>query len=281
MASQNPILTAHNEYATRWSATATAFQQQGAYDWMAAQVMGHQPSKILDVGCGMGNGLAALLARDARLDLVSIDEVTGCLQQTETRLQQAGFQVERIDRLRFPVTNGIEHRIKVTGAIPTRLQPITLVQGNAATPDDDLLRFLEQQAPFDTMTVWLIGAHLLRLHCEDALKRSIRSPEAYRLMVQNRAYELANRLLRPGGVLNLVDREGQSNDPAIAQAEDRERREAHAMQAEGTTLAVIDVQSMPYQEADGGGAMVYSPGTSGRVPAGFHMRLFSVTSQKR
>jgi hypothetical protein len=53
------------------------------------------------------------------------------------------------------------------------------------------------------------------------------------------------------------------------------------MQAEGTTLAVIDVQSMPYREVDGGVTMVYSPGTSGRVPAGFHMRLFSVTAQKR
>ncbi len=281
MTTSNPVLAAHNDYAVRWSVSADSFHKQGAYGWMAAEVMKHGPRKLLDIGCGMGHGLAAMLAHEPRLDVVALDEVGACLQQTEVRLQQAGFGVERFDRLRFPVVRDHAHRVEVFARIPPRRQPITLVQANAATPDDDLMTFLRQQGPFDAMTVWLVGAHPLRLSCADAMERRVFSADSYRLMVQNRAYDLANLLLRAGGVLNLVDREGQSDDGTAVRREDRERRQAHIDQAMGTTLALLDIQSMSYEEAAGGVGMVYSPGTSGHVPASFHMRLFSVTSQKR
>jgi len=282
--SANPVLTEQNDYAVRWDASASAIEKQGGYAWMADQLLKHGPKKVMDIGCGMGHGLAALLARDGGLNIIGVDEVAGCLQQTEVRLQKSGFGVERIERLRFPNVKDTLHQVEVAAAIPpARKQPITLVQANAATPDVEFLKFGDTQAPLDAMTVWLVGTHQLRLCCVDAVKREIRSAEGYRLMVQNQAYRLADRWLRPDGILNLVDREGQSDVPAEAAKEAAERVQAHQDQAAGTGLEVIGVDSMPYTEAAGatGVKMVDSVGTSGKAPAKYHLRLFSVQVRKR
>ena len=58
----------------------------------------------------------------------------------------------------------------------------------------------------DAVTIWLIGTHSLRGRGTDIRQPKPRTPGEYRLLVQNAVYELADRLLRPGGVLQVADR---------------------------------------------------------------------------
>jgi len=82
---------------------------------------------------------------------------------------------------------------------------VNLFEGDILT-DDEVEEFLCTQPKFDAVAVWLVGTHPLRFECYNIHELNIQNTGDYRLFVQNKAYELANRILRIGGVLHIIDR---------------------------------------------------------------------------
>ena len=70
-----------SEFLDYWRQEGDAYVRAGDYEWMAAQVPGR---RILEVGCGLGFGSAALVARGQ--DVLAIDSLPECLAATRERL---------------------------------------------------------------------------------------------------------------------------------------------------------------------------------------------------
>jgi len=70
-----------------WNGNATNLQSQNCYEWMAAQLDGIHPKKVFDVGCGTGEGIAALRKRFS-CNILSIDENAYCLRTSAVPLEQ-------------------------------------------------------------------------------------------------------------------------------------------------------------------------------------------------
>lgn len=71
----------HREYVRRWEGNASAYEVQGIYRWLAERLARFGPvRRVIDVGCGRGEGMAALreITGDEGL-LVGIDENPDCL----------------------------------------------------------------------------------------------------------------------------------------------------------------------------------------------------------
>jgi hypothetical protein len=138
--------------------------------------------------------------------------------------------------------------------------------------------YLFSKAPFDAVTIWLIGSYECRFSCADLFQFRITNPQEYRLHVQNRTYALASKILRPGGVLQVVDR---SDALKTKEAED-DALNAHRDQAALGDLSVNTIATRPYveQATKRGVGMVISPGTSGHVPDIIETVMCSVLSVK-
>lgn len=72
--------------------------------------------------------------------------------------------------------------------------------------DPYLEQALRADGPFDAVTIWLTGSHPFRLLNAACVGRGAVDETDLNLFLQNRVYELADQILRPGGVLQFVDR---------------------------------------------------------------------------
>lgn len=244
-------------YAETWNdEDASRFSREGHYKWMAEQVQGHH--LVLEIGTGNGGGTIELLR--AGHVVVSVDENPACLRLAEQHIQAAGYPVTMV--LRGTVSAGRDGYVIDYTPISQRLpsEGALLIEGD--TINDLQLGTWLLQENFDAVVCWLIGSHRARqlnsaLPTENAL--------LYRLRVQNALYVQAETLLRPGGVLNLIDR------GLIATTEDWIERlrqdsvDAHRDQASPTQLVVeAAVNTRPYTPP-GGVKMEATLGTSGTV----------------
>ncbi|MGF9565130.1 SEC-C metal-binding domain-containing protein [Neorhizobium sp. BT27B] len=262
-------------YAVNWRVTADAQSKRGDYDWMSRQLKKYGINRLLDIGCGSGHGILSMLSEfGSDLRVVAVDENPSCLSTTKDTLQKAGHAPALVSRIETQPTN-FGYR-SVYSAITEELPaPICLLQADVCS-DPHLLSALQADGLFDAVTVWLNGVHMQRQDHEVVRDAGVESDYAHRLFVQNAAYELADKVLRSGGVLQVVDRgESLSND---ALTEDILR--SHREQAGPTTLDVIEVDHTPWSAPEGKRVpMVQTPGTSGRVANG-DMALISVISVK-
>ena len=69
------------DFIDYWQHEGEAYARRGDYEWMAAQVPGQ---RVLEIGCGVGFGTAALSARG--LAVLAIDSLAECLQATGQRV---------------------------------------------------------------------------------------------------------------------------------------------------------------------------------------------------
>ena len=74
------------------------------------------------------------------------------------------------------------------------------------------------------------------MHLNAAINAMPTDESTYRLRVQNDVYVLADQILRPGGILHIVDRTHRSDEDAR-----RTTLESHREQAGPTTLDVLEV----------------------------------------
>ncbi len=264
-------------YARNWRLTAQHHHNDNVYHWLAEQLTTHAPKRILDIGCGSGHGLAAL--RDVLgddLEIVAIDENLSCLRETAETLRKVGSDARIVARL--TVSNGpggYRHE-----AAPFSIDPdeaTTLVEADVCN-DPHLVAALQASGPFDAVTIWLTGVHMLRQFHADVAGSGITSDRSHRLYVQNAVYELADRVLRPGGLLQVADR-GQVPDTELLRVD---LIQAHREQASVTSL---EVGSLAYRLYDDPGhrrvPMRLTPGLAGVVPTAFTPAIISILSEKR
>lgn len=236
------------KYANDWSeGHATRFETEGHYQWMADFVKGR--SLVLEVGTGDGAATLALLVNGATV--VSIESNPHCLERAHQKLIQAGVHVSREQRESLMVNDTGRAEIrwgKVTSRMPG--QGVLLLGGDIVT-DAELKSWLLQQQRFDAVVCWNIGA--------SAIENTVARNEAeYRLIVQNKVYDLADQVLKSEGVLHIVDR-GRELLPGQEQEQHSAMIEGHQDQASTTSLQVgsnIQIRSYTPPSAGSGVKMI-------------------------
>ena len=103
--------------------------------------------------------------------------------------------------------------------------------------------------PVDAVTCWLLDLRGAKPDVTAKLDAmGLRTPDERRLAVQTLVYRLADRVLGPGGVLQVVDRMLEPFDESLATGMMRLQR----AQAKGTTLEFAAIDARP----DAAGALV-------------------------
>ncbi|HEX4739031.1 MAG TPA: SEC-C metal-binding domain-containing protein [Allosphingosinicella sp.] len=262
-------------YASTWTTTAQLQHDRGDYDWMAQQLKPYTVERLFDVGCGSGHGLLALAATlPAPLRIVAVDENLDCLRIARDTLANAGLSPHMIARLDCAHTplGFIQDATPFAGPLP---QPLALLEADPMT-DPYLEDALRADGPFDAVTIWLTGAHMWRRMNFVSRARGVGSEHDLRILLQNEVYELADRILRPGGVLQVVDRAEAPTTDFLHNA----YIQAHGEQAEPTTLEVREIAYRPWSEPAGGTTQMIFTTPEGRETIEPEIALVSIISVK-
>ena len=67
-------------------------------------------------------------------------------------------------------------------------------------------RHTETAKSFDAVTLWLSGTFNMRKTARILNSLEMEKPSDYRRLLQDRAYRFADRILKDGGVFQIVDR---------------------------------------------------------------------------
>lgn len=276
---EESVLAARRVYASNWEKNAQHFVAQGCYEWMSSLLFEYSPKKILDIGCGDGSHVLSLLKCGCKnnIDILSVDENIECINKSKMRLDGAGYAPSVIYRMQVVAHDERNYHIGIEPGKLTKQSNITLVEADILLDDDELFEFLEKMAPFDAVTVALIGTHMARQNCLNLTPLNICSNGEYRIRVQNKIYEISDVLLRTGGVLQVVDR---TEVPDEKSKEDFIR--AHREQASVTSLVVKKLDHMIYNESEGSRRvpMIQTLGTSGQLRDLSQVAMTSIISQK-
>ncbi|MGY6127024.1 class I SAM-dependent methyltransferase (plasmid) [Paraburkholderia strydomiana] len=260
------------EYAGEWEVSSANLDDQGCYAWMAGEL--GVSGRVLENGCGTGLSTLALLRAGNRV--VSVDENPACIKKASARLEAAGFSVNVQLRGEEKVVAGA--RIEIDYArVKAADADVILIEGNVLH-DTKLMAFLADGEGFDAVVCWLMGTHS-SMRINKCVRSQVTTSKLYRLQVQNLVYEMSDRVLRPGGTLQVVDRGEPASTPELV----ADFLDAHRDQASVTSLMPIDLTQRSYVEAEHDAAtqMVLSPGITGRVPdLSGGLALISVRSVK-
>lgn len=248
LATKRPIMDSskinqeRNSYIRSWSISAAHFDEKGYYDWMAKQLSGYD--KILEVGTGDGSATKNLLEKGHKV--ISVDENPKCLNIAEQNLRKAGYKVRRLNREVIHFGKGDYHieyqAIDIDEA--NYDYDVLLINADIAN-DPHLYEFLAKES-VDAIICWLIGTHGTR-----AFNQYVRNngnpttPAHYRILTQNRVYEVADEILSSGKILHIVDRGG------LLTPEQRNALiQCHQDQASVTRLKVLadSIRSIEYSE---------------------------------
>jgi SAM-dependent methyltransferase len=240
------LASARGRYATRWEFSSRHFFESGYYNWMADKV--RERPAILEVGCGVGYSTLTLVQRGH--SVIAIDENPDCLRSTKERLEAHGFSVSL--RFRSDVEEAPQQTYEVRyGRVPDGASAnVILIEGDMLN-DPALKEWLSQTQQFDAVVCWLLGTHQYRATEHRFEEYGATDQFGFRILVQNAVYELADDVLKPNGILHVVDRGGFIDDERLIEG----LKESHREQASVTTLVVEEVDHIAYVEPDAEGAM--------------------------
>jgi len=232
---------ARRAYARSWAVNAACYEAQGLYARLARHLASHRPGpRIVDLGCGRGDGMAAL-QRELAGEIIGIDENPACLAAAAARVGIAAPG----HRLQPTAFDDDGYELAYAAAAIPRLTGIALVQSDILRPDAALASAL---GPVDAVTLWFPGTHKAREGDRLVGAMGLATDEHYAVAVELAAVSFAVRQLKPGGLLQIVDRAAH-RDPAVIAAAYRHRFEA---MAQATPLRLIDLMVIPYLEPAAG-----------------------------
>lgn len=202
------LSVAQARYALGWEANANGYQDQGVYEHLAAELAAlGDVRRIFDIGCGLGHGLDAL--RNAipisGSMILGVDENPDCVLRA----------VERLGLEMIPAAHKrLQHKRQISGRFKTHIRnggipapgPISVINADMLLEDPTLNNWLAKLAPFDAVTMWFMGVHKGRSMTTINDELGIVSDRDNRERLEQKQIELAASLLRPGGVLQLVNR---------------------------------------------------------------------------
>lgn len=262
-------------YARSWRKTAQLQHARGDYEWMAQQLIPYAVERLFDVGCGSGHGLLALhgtLPSLARV--IAVDENPVCLRVARDTLTSAGHSpvmIPRLDIMHTPL-GFVQDAQPIAGALPT---PLALIEADPMA-DPYLEGALHVDGLFDAVTIWLTGAHMWRRMNVVSRSRGVRDEHDLRILLQNDVYELADRILKPGGILQVVDRAEAPTTDFVYNGYLQNHRE----QAEPTTLDVREISYRLWDSPEGGRTPMILTAPEGREDDNPTLALVSIISVK-
>jgi len=267
---------AQEVYAKNWNTTANWYQNKGYYSWITEQLKLPKKPKILDIGCGCGQGLAEIVqcyGKDATI--IAIDENPFCLSIARKSLLRIGMESTVKMRTVIKECDGLfECEFK---PIKMKFENSVLLLESDICNDPYLMDFLSSQEPFDAVTIWMTGSHMYRQYNDDVVSSGINNDADHRLYVQNRAYEFADTILFSGGKIQVADRIGIPINQLIK--DDLIR--AHQDQASVTSIQNPVLTFTNYEEPSNSRTpMIVAPNASGCVPPIVQTAIISIISEK-
>ena len=264
-------------YADTWANDAAGHEAGGHYAWMAGAIEGYQ--RVLEIGTGDARGTTELLARGH--SIVTIEVNPDCFELAHVRLRDEQTRGADCRGQLYTARRG--RLVEVAGGFTMEYRPMTplprstdeavvLIEGDVLS-DRSLWQWLETIPPRDAVICWLIGVHSA-VHLDAGLAGIDVAQASYRGHVQRAACALADRVLRPGGVMHIVDR--------IKPFEDAEDEEAitdlYRGLTEGTSLVLTAMNRQPYERSERGVELVHGSGRGEAAPA--ELELLSVIMRK-
>jgi len=266
-------------YCEYWKINATTFQKQGCYTWMAEQLKPYEPIRVLDVGCGTGEGLATLL-EDSTRSIVAIEENFICIKAAERYLIDLGYSVKIIPRICYDENPDGRHGLVIDqDEVIEEGQFITLVHADLffVNQDKPLRKFFDSTQKFDAVTLWLIGTLRMRKTCKALDSFNFSSSYQYRHYIQKKTCEIADDILRPGGVLQVVNR------GLVPDTEEIRNNVIDVLKemASETSLCVSDFTYREYEEPKARGiSMTRDPSAEELLPDDGRRAMFSTILKK-
>lgn len=234
------------DYIKNWGVNSKGHLDQVHYTWMADRLTGYP--RTLEIGCGVGYSTLALLKQGHTV--VCVEENPHCIAATERLVAENGYSVAVITRETPESLGENAYRLIYKTIDSTPKADCLLIEGDALN-DPKLEAWLEQQPKFDAVACWLLGTHNARGHNIGVNLASMPTPREHRIFVQNNVYEMADRILRSGGILTVIDRsETPSTEDIVTKLMDH-----HREQASVTSLVVKTVDHTPHIESEAQGAM--------------------------
>lgn len=275
---EQKVLASYAQYCEAWKQNSAEIERQNGYRWMAAQLQPYHPKRILDIGCGLGQGVLALARTFDQCSIITLDENPVTLKIAYELAVRSGLKSLYTERISVndDAQNDGYYLTHTLEEVQTTCEGIHFIESDFLS-DISGMKWLAEGPQFDAVTLWLIGTHLLKGKCLNLQNVKLQTSQDYRLYLQNRTYEFADNVLKRGGVLHIVDRGESPAEESLRQC----LMEAHREQAEPTSLQVKELRDFPYRETDKRGAvpMIHSLGLSGRKPE-YGTALISIISEK-
>lgn len=232
----------HENAITWFEGDSKYFRDNGYYSWMCNFVEGY--TRVLEIGVGSGYSTMALV--NSGHQVISIDENPECLEIAYQNLKKSGINCSCIHRGNIKPMHSIHgYGIEYDKVDINYASDVILLEGDIIA-DSYLYLWLKSLPKFDAVISWLIGTHKGR--SLNMICHNIDSPAAYRLTCENKTYELANEILRPCGILNIIDRTQKLDGE-----QEKVLYESHIAQAQPTTLEVSrHIYQKEYETPDNG-----------------------------
>lgn len=210
----NPLLgraMTPEEYANEWHASATRMAANGHYAWMVQQL--GAATTVLEIGCGSGASTLSLVR--AGMVVLSLDVNEFLISKSLANFIEKGVAADRVtaDELsKVDLDSGPK---------------IRLLQGNVF---DSAIAAALPTRRFDAIICWLTGANpevISGRLAKDHNTFDGSELALYRKQVHSRCYELGQSVLKPDGIVHIVDR------MAISSWNDKDYLRAHLADLQG------------------------------------------------
>ncbi|MET4625747.1 SAM-dependent methyltransferase [Bradyrhizobium sp. I1.8.5] len=247
-------MVGQQRYAHDWAVNAEAYCSQGLYRALAKELTASGDSRrILDIGCGLGHGIDALLADTLPQGrtIIGIDENPECLVGAAERLglPADGPMLRRLVSKRL-LSGAYEITIK-PGTLASSGERAALVNVDMMLPDPEFEVWLDKIGYFDAITLWFSGVHKARSQTKISKRLEIEGDEDHREVLQDKLFQFALRHLRPGGLVQIVTRVAGPDIEALREP----NRQMLAAALKNWPFEVTNCTVIPYAEPNVPGAI--------------------------